>query len=33
VVKRERAFLERNRRLSDDVYRRLLVDPQFWLEV
>jgi hypothetical protein len=33
VVKREREFLERNRALSDDVYRRLLGDPQFWLGV
>jgi hypothetical protein len=33
VVKREREFLERNKTLSDDVYRRLLVDPQFWLGV
>jgi hypothetical protein len=33
VVKREREFLERNRKLSDDVFRRLLAEPQFWLEV
>jgi hypothetical protein len=33
VVRRERRVLERNRRLSDEVYARLLTDEDFWRDV
>ena len=33
IVKRERDVLERNRKLSDEVYARLRTDPDFWTAV